>query len=169
MSVFGENDSRHLPNFLQAHIFWKFDHISRTCNKINYRNIWFEKVAITLIMMAQVFFFDIFSEKNTHLNAVETIRWKSKNENCLVKKSVIIIVVILFKLATMSPFGWYTPHLVDNTDTLYLEYQHWQHTLLVFEVFLFIFVSNCVSSSQSVLTSVCNLFSSFLGLIITIN
>ena len=30
LSVFGENDSRRLSNFLQTHIFWKFDHISRT-------------------------------------------------------------------------------------------------------------------------------------------
>ena len=71
MSVFGENDSRRLSNFLETHIFWKFDHISRTYNQINYRNIWFAKVTIILIMMAQVLFFDIFSEKDPHLNAVE--------------------------------------------------------------------------------------------------
>ena len=30
LSVFGENDSRRLSNFLQTHIFWNFDHTSRT-------------------------------------------------------------------------------------------------------------------------------------------
>ena len=55
LSVFGENDSRRLSNFLQTHIFWNFDHISRICNQINYRNIWFPKVIIILIMTTQVF------------------------------------------------------------------------------------------------------------------
>ena len=32
LSVFGENNSRCLSNFLQAHIFWNFDHISRIYN-----------------------------------------------------------------------------------------------------------------------------------------
>ena len=71
LSVFGENDSRRLSNYLQTHNFWKFDHISRTCNEINYRNIWFAKVTIILIMMVQVLFFNIFSVKYPHLNAVE--------------------------------------------------------------------------------------------------
>ena len=62
MSVFGENDSRRLSDF---------DHISRVYNQINYRNISFAKVTIILIMMAQVLFFDIFFEKDPHLNAVE--------------------------------------------------------------------------------------------------
>ena len=38
-SVFGENDSHHLFNFLQTYIFGNFDHISRTYNQSNYRNI----------------------------------------------------------------------------------------------------------------------------------
>ena len=71
LSVFGENDSRRLSNFLQTHIFWNFDHISRIYNQINYRNIWFPKVIIILIMTAQVLFFNVFSEKDPHLNAVE--------------------------------------------------------------------------------------------------
>ena len=33
---------------------------------------------------------------------------------------MIIIYFILYKLATMNPLGWYPPHLMDNTDTLYL-------------------------------------------------
>ena len=71
LSVFGENDSRRLSNYLQTHNFWKFDHIFRTCNETNYRNIWFAKVTIILIMMVQVLFFNIFSVKYPHLNAVE--------------------------------------------------------------------------------------------------
>ena len=72
LSVFGENDSRRLSNFLQTHIFWNFDHISRICNQINYRNIWFPKVIIILTMTTQVLSFNVFSEKDLHLNnAVE--------------------------------------------------------------------------------------------------
>ena len=71
LSVFGENYSRRFSNFLQTQIFWRFHHISRTCNQINYRNIWFPKVIIILIMTAQVLFFNVFSKKDLHLNAVE--------------------------------------------------------------------------------------------------
>ena len=39
LSVFRENDSRRLSNFLETHIFWKFDHFSRTYNQIKYTNI----------------------------------------------------------------------------------------------------------------------------------
>ena len=63
LSVFGENDSRCLPNFLQTHTFWIFDHISRIYNRINYRNIWFAKVIIILIMTPQELFFDVFFRK----------------------------------------------------------------------------------------------------------
>ena len=69
--VFGENDSRCLSNFLQTHIFRKFDHISRTYNQINSRNIWFAKVIILLLMTTQVLFSDVFSKKDSHLNAVK--------------------------------------------------------------------------------------------------
>ena len=71
LSVFGENDSCHLSNFLQIQIFWNFYHTSRICNQIYYRNIWFPKVIIILIMTAKVLCLNIFSEKNLHLNAVE--------------------------------------------------------------------------------------------------
>ena len=71
LAVFGKNDSCHSSNFLQTHIFWNFDHISRICNQISYRNIWFPKVIIILIMMAQVLFFNAFSEKNLDLNVIE--------------------------------------------------------------------------------------------------
>ena len=117
--VFCENGSHHLSNFLQSHIFWKFDHISRTYNQINYRNIWFAKVAIILLMIAQVLSFDIFFEKDPHLHAVEytffskevetprcSFKWISRvwarifckpasNYN-LVKKSPIAIFFCLF-------------------------------------------------------------------------
>ena len=77
LSVFGENDSRRLSNFLQTHIFWNIDHISRIYNQINYKNIWFPKVTIILIMTAQVLFFNGFSQKDPHLNTVEsTALWR---------------------------------------------------------------------------------------------
>ena len=66
LSVYGENDSRRLSNFLQAHVLWKFAHISRTYDQSNYRNIWFAKVTIILNIMAQVLFFE-----DPHLNTVE--------------------------------------------------------------------------------------------------
>ena len=57
----------------------------------------------------------------------------AKNENCLVNRSTIIIIfLILYKLATMSPFGWHPPNLVDNTDALYMGDQQWQQTFLIF-------------------------------------
>ena len=37
--VFGKNDSCSLSNFLQTQIFLNFDHISRTYNQINNRDI----------------------------------------------------------------------------------------------------------------------------------
>ena len=62
-----------LPNFSQTHIFWNFDHISRTSNQINYRNIWFAKVMLILIMTAQVLFFDVFFKKDPYFNAVQQL------------------------------------------------------------------------------------------------
>ena len=61
--------------FLQTHIFWNFNHVSRICNQItttnNYRNIWFLKVIIIIFVTVQVLFFNVFSEKDPHLNAIE--------------------------------------------------------------------------------------------------
>ena len=37
---------------------------------------------------------------------------------------MIIICFILYELETMRPLRWHPPHLVDNTDTLYLRDQH---------------------------------------------
>ena len=65
--VFGEDDSCHLSNFLQTLIFWIFDHISRTYNQINYRNICFAKVTIILTMVAQVLFSIFFSKRSRTL------------------------------------------------------------------------------------------------------
>ena len=72
LSVFGENDSCRLSNFLQTRIFWNFDHISRIYNQINYRNIWFPKVIIILSWRHKCFFLTFFSEKDLYLNAVES-------------------------------------------------------------------------------------------------
>ena len=69
--LFGKNDCCRLSNFSRTHTFLNFDHISGTYNQINCMNIWFAKVIIILIMAAQVLFFDVFSEKDPHLNVVE--------------------------------------------------------------------------------------------------
>ena len=71
LSVFGENDSHRFFYFFANSYFWIFNHISRIYNQINYRNIWFPKVMVILIMTAQVLFFNVFSEKDPHLNATE--------------------------------------------------------------------------------------------------
>ena len=65
MSIFGENDSCCMFNFLQTHIFWNFDHISQTYNQINYRHIWFAEAIIILIMTTQVLFFNFLFLKKT--------------------------------------------------------------------------------------------------------
>ena len=65
MLVFGKNDSCRLSIFLQAHMFWNFDHISRTYNQINNRNNLFAKVIIVLIRTTQAFFFSKFFLKKT--------------------------------------------------------------------------------------------------------
>ena len=51
--------------------FLKLWSISRNYNQSNYSNIWFAKIMILFIMMAQVLFFDVFFEKDPHLNAVK--------------------------------------------------------------------------------------------------
>ena len=42
----------------------------------------------------------------------------------LVVVIMIIVCFILYEMATISPLGRHPPNLVDNTDTLYLGYQH---------------------------------------------
>ena len=67
----------------------------------------------------------------------------------------------------MSPFERYPPHLVDNTDTLYLGTSIDNRLCWFLKIFL-VFVSKCLSLCQSVFSSVCNLSPSFLRLNITI-
>ena len=91
MLVFGGNDSCCLSNFLQTHISWKFDHISRTYNQINYRYIWFAKVTI-IYHDGTSAFFNVFFEKDPHLNAIEFL-WMNNNFTwiiiiCLWKTSI---------------------------------------------------------------------------------
>ena len=73
LSVFGKNNSCCLSSFLQTHIFWNFDHISRIFNQINYWNIWFPKVMIILIMAAQVLFFNVFPKNTRTLMALRNV------------------------------------------------------------------------------------------------
>ena len=77
LSTFGENDSCCLTNFL---------HISRTYNQINCRNIWFAKVTIILIMMAQVLFSIFFPKKTRTLMSVR-FQKKSKHGSLRTKHS----------------------------------------------------------------------------------
>ena len=79
MLAFRESSSHGLSIFLQTHSFWNFDHISRSCNQINYKNILFP--IMIFIMTPQVLFFGIFSEKDTHLNAVEYSLWVGNSWN----------------------------------------------------------------------------------------
>ena len=37
----------------------------------------------------------------------------------------LIAYLIILELATMNPLGQHSPHLVDNTDSIYLGDQHW--------------------------------------------
>ena len=74
MSVFRKNDSRCWSNFFETHIYWNFDHISKTFHQINYSDIWFAKVIIILIMTAEGLSFDVFFKKDPHLNAVENCK-----------------------------------------------------------------------------------------------
>ena len=38
---------------------------------------------------------------------------------------MIIVYFILYELSAMNLLGWHPPHLMDNTDTLYLGDQYW--------------------------------------------
>ena len=101
VKTFGESNSRRLSNFLETHIFWKFDHISGTYNQINYRNIWFAKVTIIRITIAQVLFLDVFSPKKTRtLMSLSTFQYS--------KPKFVGYSEITIKLITTSenPFNW---------------------------------------------------------------
>ena len=49
----------------------QFQAKSNEINQINYKNIWFLKVIMILIMTAQVLYFNDFCEKDPHLNVIE--------------------------------------------------------------------------------------------------
>ena len=70
---------------------------------------------------------------------------------------MIIIYFILYKLATMNPLGWHSPHLMDNTDTLYLGPGLATCSVFFLDFFIFVFISlpMCQSVSLSVCGSVC--------------
>ena len=100
MSLFGENDSLCLSNFLQTHIFWKFDHISRTYNQINYRSIWFAKVIVILIMKTQVLFSMFFPKKTRTLTPLRFFYFHIFSNClwiCLLFKSLKIVLSYLIK------------------------------------------------------------------------
>ena len=117
LSVFDENDSHCLSSFLQTHTFWKFDHISRTYNQINYRNIWFPKVIRILIMTAQVLFFDIFSKKDPHLNVAECVL-RSQETFCV---TLLICFVLLIRC-------WYSS--LPYTFIYFFEFNLWHFYLI---------------------------------------
>ena len=73
LSVFGENDSRRLSNFLQTHILWNFDHISRISNQINYRNIWFPNVIIILTLRYKCIFSMFYPKKTRTLMSLRNL------------------------------------------------------------------------------------------------
>ena len=70
LSAVGENDFFSLSDFLETHIFWNFDSISRAYNEISPKNLWFTRVITILIWRHRCLFF-MFFEKDLHLNTVE--------------------------------------------------------------------------------------------------
>ena len=84
MLVFGENDSRCLSDFFQTDTFWKLDLISRTYNQINYRELQGYLICKSnnnSYHDGSSAFFDLFFEKDPHLNAVECFHSFSKKTN----------------------------------------------------------------------------------------
>ena len=83
MSVFGEKDSCHLCNFLQTHLFWDFDQISRIYNQTSSRNIWFLKKKNNFYH--DVVFFSMIFPKETRslmpLSIVVAIKFFLNNGN----------------------------------------------------------------------------------------
>ena len=129
LSVFGKNNSCCLSSFLQTHIFWNFDHISRIFNQINYWNIWFPKVMIILIMAAQVLFFNVFSEKYPHLNGIEKCLG-----DCLQSKWFWVWVQLHSLKLQILRLLWARSSLtfiqLQNMDSLWNAYVTWQeHTV----------------------------------------
>ena len=62
---------------------------------------------------------------------------------------IIIVCFILYLLATMSPLGWYPPHVVDNTDIQYLGGWHWQQCWFFRFLFVVIYLCMCQSVCMS--------------------
>ena len=85
------------------------------------------------------FIFFSFSYKENKEN------WNWHIKVVLVEIPIIIMIIvcfILYKLETMRFLGWHPPHLMDNTDTLYLEDQYWQQpVLLLLDFYYFVFIS----------------------------
>ena len=90
LSTFGENDSCCLTNFL---------HISRTYNQINCRNIWFAKVTIILIMMAQVLF-SIFFPKKTR--TLMSLRFQKKSKHGSLRTYIFENTPGIFRFVTLA-------------------------------------------------------------------
>ena len=103
LSVSDKYDSCRLSNFLQAHIFWNFDYISRTYNWIYYRTLWFAKLITILIRPIQVLIFDIFSEKETCLNANELFMICNRNYRAIFFTSDIFGIFV-WKFLPEKPF-----------------------------------------------------------------
>ena len=62
-----------ISDFLQTLVFFEtFNHIFRTYNQINYRNIWFPKVILIFIRMSQAFF-NVFSKKTRSLMSLRRV------------------------------------------------------------------------------------------------
>ena len=67
-------------------------------------------------------------------------------------KFLIVLALSCISWQKMTPLGWHSPRLVDNTDTEYLGDQYWQQCWCF--RFCFFFVSICLSMCQSVCVSV---------------
>ena len=138
MPVFDENDSRRLSNYLQTHIFWKFAHISRTYNHINCRNIWFAKVTITLIMMAQMLFLIFFSKNTRTLSPLSCflileIFWHSHAGDFLTQHIRISDGALLVGISE-SFLNFKKQDFSTNQQSF----------MLSFEVVIFLFCSTCM-------------------------
>ena len=76
---------------------------------------------------------------------------------------MIIVYFILYEVATTSLLEWHPPHLVDNTDILYLGDQHWQQTVLVFlDFYFFVLISLPLCQSVCVFVGLFAIHLSFL-------
>ena len=107
--------SRRLSNFLQTHIFWKFDHFPRICNQISHRNIWFPKVTIILIKMVQVLFLDHFSEKTRTLMPLSSWVVKVKQEQRFMQRHIMKITFQIWKFYQASAMPWSLSRIIIHS------------------------------------------------------